>query len=203
MHLLLLGILLGMGAAIPIGPVNLEMIRRNLRFGTPYGVMLGLGACGADLTYLILLCLGALVLLQYPEVLHVIGFVGALVLAWFGISILRSNNQSDIPDIKANPSLIRNGIEGYVITLINPYTILFWASISSQLSVAAASSDYAIWLAGAGVVIGTVGWVVVLNGLLHVTRHRLSPTVMTWLNYTGGIILLCFAAIGIWRALGF
>ncbi len=31
---LLFGLLLGWGAAIPIGPMNLEIIRRNLRYGT-------------------------------------------------------------------------------------------------------------------------------------------------------------------------
>jgi threonine/homoserine/homoserine lactone efflux protein len=42
MHLLLFGILLGMGAAIPIGPINLEIIRRNLRFGTSFGIATGM-----------------------------------------------------------------------------------------------------------------------------------------------------------------
>lgn len=201
MHLLLLGILLGFGAAIPIGPVNLEIIRRNLRDGTSYGVITGLGACAADLTYLVLLCVGALTLLQYPDVLRIIGFVGALVLAWFGFSAFRLNNQNENAGRSTTPSLMRYGIEGYCITLINPYTILFWASISSQISMAAANQENAILFAGTGVVIGTVSWVVGLNGLLHFTRHRLSPAIIRWLNYSGGFILLGFAAIGLWRAL--
>lgn len=200
MHFLFVGILLGMGAAIPIGPVNLEIIRRNLRFGTSYGVMLGLGACGADVTYLLLLCAGALTLLQYPQVLRAIGFLGAFVLAWFGISAFRSSKASTKEHVLPSPSLLRYGVEGYIITLINPYTILFWASISSQISITAVHHLYAIFFIGAGVIIGTVGWVVVLNGLLHFTRHHLSATVMTWLNYIGGFILLCFAAMGILRA---
>lgn len=200
MHFLLIGILLGLGAAIPIGPVNLEMIRRNLRYGTPYGVMLGLGACSADVTYLILLCAGALVLLQYPEVLRVIGFCGSLVLGWFAINAFRAK-LSDTPDVAVMPSLVRYGLEGYLITMINPYTILFWASISSQISLAALSDSNMVLLAGIGVVIGTVSWVIFLNGLLHFTRHKLTQRVIRWLNYLGGMILLGFAGAGLLKVM--
>ncbi len=198
MHLLLLGILLGMGAAIPIGPINLEIIRRNLRYGTPYGIMTGIGACTADVTYLVLLCLGALTLLQFPDVLRVIGILGSLVLAWFGINAFRAP-VTDTPDKNSLPSLYRYTLEGYIVTLINPYTILFWASVSSQISMVALTQSNALYLTGSGVVIGTVSWVLFLNGILHITRHRLNQTAMKWLNYTGGVILLGFAAMGIVR----
>ncbi len=196
MHLLLIGILLGMGAAIPIGPVNLEIIRRNLRFGTPYGIVTGLGACGADITYLVLLCLGALVLLQYPDVLRVFGLAGSLILAWFAIGAFRSKPITEGVDKSLMPSLFRYGIEGYAITMINPYTVLFWASVSSQISLNALSNSNALILAGTGVIIGTVSWVLFLNGLIHFTRHKLTPTAIKWLNYTGGMILLGFALLG-------
>ena len=200
MHLLLIGILLGMGAAIPIGPVNLEIIRRNLRYGTPYGIMMGLGACGADIIYLSLLCVGALALLQYPDVLRVLGVVGSLILAWFAIMAFRSKPLSE-NEKNSQPSLLRYGLEGFFITLINPYTILFWASISTQLSLAAFSARSVMLFAGMGVIIGTVSWVLFLNGLLHFTRHRLKPRTIQWLNYIGGIILMSFAVLGFVHAL--
>lgn len=198
MNLLFTGILLGMGAAIPIGPVNLEIIRRNLRFGTSYGVMTGLGACSADITYLVLLCLGALALLQYPTVLHVFGLIGSFVLIWFAMNAFRSQSVEKKENTKS-PSLTRYGIEGYLITMINPYTILFWASISSQISLSALTDTNALLLTGLGVVVGTVSWVLALNGLIHFTRHKLTPTTIKWLNYTGGIILLGFAFSGIYK----
>ncbi len=201
-HLLLFGILLGMGAAIPIGPINLEMIRRNLRFGTPYGIMTGLGACAADLTYLILLGVGALALLQYPEVLRLIGLVGSCILAWFGMNAFRSQ-PAELPEQDVMPSLYRYGFEGYAITLINPFTILFWASVSSQISLAAISDEHAILYAGIGVIVGTVSWVLSLNTILHLTRHHLNKTVMQWLNYSGGVIILGFACLGLYRAIFF
>lgn len=201
MHFLWIGILLGMGVAIPIGPVNLEMIRRNLRFGTPYGIVLGLGACSADITYLSLLCFGALSLLQYPQVLKIFGLGGSALLAWFALSAFRTP-VSPKTEVVRQPSLLHYSIEGYLITLFNPFTILFWASLSSNISIVAMGHHLnAIILTGLGVTIGTVGWVISLNTILHFTRHRLTSKVMTLLNYSGGFILLGFAINGFIKAL--
>lgn len=199
MHLLLFGILLGLGAAVPIGPINLELIRRNLRFGTAYGIALGLGACFADLTYLILLCVGTLTLLQHPHALRVMGLVGSMILAWFALQTFRLQARDKTQHL-AKPLLSRYVIEGYMLTLVNPMTILFWGSVSSQISLQAIHQSYAVFLAGSGVLIGTTSWVIGLNIFIHMTRHKLSATVIKWLNYTGGIILLMFAVMGFVRA---
>lgn len=200
MDLLLFGILLGLGAAIPIGPVNLEMVRRNLRYGTPCGLSLGLGACTADVTYLVLLCVGALSLLQYPEIVRIIGIIGSLVLAWFGISAFRAQIP-DTPEHLVRHALWKHTFEGYCMTLINPFTILFWASVTSQITLTMTQHNHVILLAGSGVVLGTVSWVLFLNCIIHFTRHRLNPTVIQWLNYAGGMILLGFAIVGLYRAI--
>jgi L-lysine exporter family protein LysE/ArgO len=200
MHLLFFGILLGIGAAIPIGPVNLEIIRRNLRYGTWYGLFTGMGASLADVIYLVLLCLGALTLLQYPMVMRTIGIIGSIILAWFAYKAFCSQTVNAADD-QTTPALLRYLLDGFIITLINPYTILFWSSVSAQVSLAAAADKNTLPLAGAGVVIGTIGWVFALNTFLHFTRHRLTTKAIKRLNYTGGVILLGFSLFGFLRVL--
>ncbi len=196
LHLFLLGLILGWGAAIPIGPINLELTRRNLQFGTPIGIFFGLGACSADLTYLVLLCTGTLILLQHALLLKIIGILGSCILIWFGISALKLKTIS-ITNNQVSTSYFKNLIEAYLLTLLNPFTILFWASVSSQLSIAAEGESFATLTAGLGVIVGTVSWILFLNILLHVTRHKLSETVMHRLNIVGGVILLLFATFSI------
>lgn len=205
LHQLLFGLLLGWGAAIPIGPLNLEMIRRNLQYGTPYGMALGIGACSADVTYIILLSLGALTILTHALIMQIIGVLGSLVLAWFGFSALRlranhiaSNDPNRV--IKKQYSLWRHTVEGYILTLFNPFTILFWSSVSAQIALQAKTATHAMFYAGVGVLLGTFSWVCGLNICLHFTRHKLSQRMMQYLNYAGGIILLFFAAIGFWHS---
>lgn len=46
-----LGVVLGLAAAVPIGPVNVELARRTLSRGWRSGVALGLGAVSVDVVY--------------------------------------------------------------------------------------------------------------------------------------------------------
>ena len=82
------------------------------------------------------------------------------------------------------------------MTLLNPYTILFWASISTQVSVHVKNSETHVLYAGIGLLIGVFSWVLVLNLLLHHTRSRLSETFSLRLSKLGGLILSFFALAG-------
>jgi L-lysine exporter family protein LysE/ArgO len=200
MNFVLIGILLGFGAAVPIGPVNLEIIRRNLHYGTAYGIALGLGACTADVTYLVLLSFGVLSFLNEPQILKYVGIGGSLILAWFAYGAFKTNT-TVVTKHAPTPSLLRYLLEGFIITLLNPITILFWASISSQISIIGLDNSlYAILLTGLGVMIGTITWILSLNTALHFTRHRLNARTMQLLNYLGGIILLGFSLFGLIKA---
>jgi len=203
-HEIIYGLFLGWGAAIPIGPVNLEVIRRNLRFGSRFGINFGLGACSADMTYFVLLLMGALVFLQHELVLRIVGIIGALILLWFGISALRLKPTvlAEKPVAsKKDPKAWHHYFQAYFMTLLNPMTILFWASISSQIaSLSYHGAESAIYV-GLGVLLGTVSWIVALNTALHFTRHRISDKVMHYFNIAGGIILIGFAIFGFVRAL--
>lgn len=190
------GILLGWGAAIPFGPINIEITRRNLNFGTAYGVALGLGACIADLTYILLLGLGILFFLTYPLFLNIVGLLGASILAWFGYQALKLPSKVAEQNRKVNPAILRSSLDGFLLTMINPFTILFWSSISAQVATLASQHESAIIYASLGVVIGAASWIILLNTVLHYTKHKLSAQFTQRLNYIGGIILLAFALIG-------
>jgi L-lysine exporter family protein LysE/ArgO len=201
MHLFLLGLLLGFGAAVPIGPMNVEITRRNLRFGTRYGLSFGLGACSADLVYLILIALGALVLLQHPLVLRAVGLTGALILTWFGINAIRLKAIKAKNDQSVPPSLFKNYSQGLMLTLLNPITIIFWGSVSSHIVISADQHLTSIFLAGLGVAIATISWASGLNLVLHLTKHKLSDSFIHRINVLGGVILLLFAMMGFYQGL--
>jgi len=197
-HLLLYGLVLGWGAAIPIGPINLEMMRRNLKYGTSYGIALGLGACSADVTYVILLCLGALVLLTHPFILNVAGLLGSLLLCWFGYQafFLPTNEDHNNQPKKAR---VKSIFEGFILTLVNPYTILFWSSVSAQLLLVTHEKHQGTLLAALGVILGTLSWVLVFNLILKLTHHKLNAHTTYWLNKAGGLVLWGFAAYGFYH----
>src|SRR5688572_28080260 len=71
------GILLGLGAAAPIGPVNVEIARRSLRHGFRGGFLLGLGAVTVDVAYAVLASLGFRFVHDNPAVIFTLSLAGA------------------------------------------------------------------------------------------------------------------------------
>lgn len=194
-HILYIGILLGWGAAIPFGPINFEIIRRNLNFGTKIGILFGFGACSADLLYLVLLSLGTLSMIANTFVLKSAGLLGSIILAIFGYSSMRKINTEHHLVLTDNASFsYKHYLSGLLLTLLNPFTFIFWLSISSQIVMLAKTQMHAITLAGLGVLIGTASWQVSLNMFFHFARNSLTISIINILNKLGGVILLSFSA---------
>lgn len=199
-HLFLYGLLLGWGAAIPVGPINLEMMRRNLQYGVYYGLSFGFAACCADLTYITLICFGALTFLKSAFLMTIIGTLGACVLFWFAyqaftLAAVESTSHE-------NPKTIRRSFgEGYLLTMVNPPTILFWISVSSQVLLTTQGHQESLIIAGSGVALATFSWVLGLNIVLKLLHHKLSREVMKVFNHVGAIILILFACYTLYQVL--
>ena len=84
------GIALGLGAAVPIGPVNVEIARRALRVGFRAGVALGLGAVTVDVFYAVISAMSFTRVLNHPAVLIPVAAGGACLLAFLGVQCLHA-----------------------------------------------------------------------------------------------------------------
>lgn len=193
LEILIAGTLLGWGAAIPIGPINLELIRRNLQFGTTAGLCFGLGAATADCLFLILLSVGALSLLTQPVIFKMVGLLGAIILAYFGYRAFTIKPISKTHLITGDASLPKEFLSGLFLTVSSPISIIFWASISTQVVALTLKHPLGIIYAGIGVIFGTTTWIVALNLFMHFTKHKISDRAIHILNKIGGVILLGFA----------
>ncbi len=206
LHQIFIGILFGWGIAIPIGPINLEIVRRNLQQGILNATLFGLGACSADVTYLFLFAFSAIQILRDPLLLQIVSVLGAFILFWFGISALRSkptfhDSDAHLPlKHSKSRSAIQNFISGYLMTLVSPMTLLFWSSMGAQIALISERAAVKPWFFTVGVIIGTVSWDLSLNIFVHVTKHRLSQRVSKILNDIGGVILLGFAGYCLFHA---
>lgn len=200
-HNFILGLLLGWGAAIPIGPMNLEIVRRNLRYGFVTGVSFGLGLCSADLVFLLLLSFGALIILQHPLILKTVSLLGAAILFYFVYLTLKQEPKIDTQTTSANfKHYGMHTIQGFLMTCVNPMTVLFWTSVSATVAVISQHSSNAVLVLGLGVFMATCSWMLSLNTALHFVRHRLSIKTIRWMNYSGALFLTIFALISLFHA---
>src|SRR5882762_2479117 len=83
------GITLGLGAAAPIGPVNVEIARRAIRGGFWCGFLLGLGAVTVDVTYVVLASFRVRLFLDRPRIMLGMGVAGGAFLILLGVECLR------------------------------------------------------------------------------------------------------------------
>ena len=231
-QVVLSGILFGLGAASSIGPVNIEIIRRGLRFGFAPAFFLGLGAVSVDCFYF------ALVLRISERLSLWIGeaafqrpmfAVAAALLIWMGVASIRAARTLRVPaaaDAEDSPDdrsantppentpaprplhLTAKGAYGVglAMTLTNPMTIVFWASVAPSIAAgagASASVDAAgpsPWLALAGVGLGAFAWVCFLTGVLAWLRQWMGDRFLRWVNLTSGALLLAFGLRFAWLA---
>ena len=197
------GVLLGVGAAVPIGPVNVEIARRVLRGGFRRGVALGCGAVTVDVTYAILSTLGLSKVLNRPGAAITLSILGSGLLTFLGVLSLRSARavlQADAIDLSSTPKPSVHGsyITGVLMTLFNPMTLAFWMfAVPATLGPHVAGTS--LPLTCAGVFIGTIAWVITFCTILSRIGKRANRYGFAAADVIGGSVLLVFAAIGIWR----
>lgn len=195
-HIILLGFSVGFGFALSVGPIFLLMVRSNLTHGFWRSMMIGLGAVSADFTYLILLCLGALLILNQPQVLKVVGIVGAIVLIYFGIKTIRSTIDMS-KDTLALPGYHRNFITGYLVCISSPLSIIFWAGMAGTIASIATKNSDAIYIFGISFFVGIMTFQLLLNGFLCMVRHQINPRVLQIFNQIGGLVIIGFGIYGL------
>src|SRR3954464_16040460 len=84
------GVGLGLGAAAPIGPVNVEIARRTLRFGRRAGFALGCGAVTVDVPSAVVTSAFLPAAVRAPRVLTALTVAAAALLTYLAWQCLRS-----------------------------------------------------------------------------------------------------------------
>lgn len=195
-HPLLKGILLGLAAAAPIGPVNVEIARRAIRLGFRAGAALGAGAMTVDVAYLTLVALGFRFAANQPRLLQALGVAGGLLLVYLGIMCLRSARQSRLADAEKpidHPS--RHYLTGLLITALNPMTLAFWFLVTPGQT----AGSKAVLPLGLGVLIGTLGWALFFSALMTLAGSINKRRTEVLADIAGGLMLIGFGVYAIWR----
>jgi len=216
---------LGLGSAAPIGPVNVEIARRTLRFGRPAGWALGSGAVTIDVGYAIVASLASVKMMENLVVRNAIGVAGGIFLGYLAIQNFRSairagrspkdaatsletaatlrpltcEPRADVPA----PRLRGHYAHGLLMTALNPMTLVFWfIGVPAAVARLTADAGPALPLVCAGVFVGALGWVFFFTWLIgHLGRFGRDRW-LRWVDVAGGVVLLAFAIGAIWRVVG-
>lgn len=133
LEIIVKGVIIGIVASAPMGPVGVLCIQRTLNKGRVYGVVTGTGAAFSDILYALVTGYGLSFLydlIHNPTALYWMQLVGAIVMFIFGVHTFRTNPMQNTRNVSRNKSsLLHNGITGFFITLSNPLIILLFLAL--------------------------------------------------------------------------
>ncbi len=192
--LFLKGLMIGLAIAAPVGPIGILCIQRSLHDGFKIGFMTGMGAALADGTYGLIAGFG-LTAISSLLIAHQfwIRIFGGLFLLYLGLKLFFTK-----PKARSAGGFDKSPWHAlattYLLTLTNPATILSFIAVFAGLGLGTTNpsiSDAVILVLG--ITLGSAIWWLVLSfGVAYMLRHRLSPSLMQWINRASGLIILTF-----------
>lgn len=209
-YLVLSGVVMGLIAAVPIGPVNLICIRRTFAFGPLNGFVSGLGAALGDGIFAAIMGFGLTWIAQLIEgYATIIELIGGALMVWMGYKTFTSppvpRCQYERPD-NVGTNLARAMVSTFALTITNPVTLLSFGVMFASLGGLAggAGSFHDAGFVVAGVVGGSAGWWLALTTVIGLFHAKIDENAMRMINRACGVLVVgCGLAVLIHLALKF
>ena len=131
-------ILITASGALAPGPLVFATISYGAKSGAKSGLIFSIAHTLVEFTLVMLLAVGLLTISNEPVVKLTIGVIGGVALIVFGLFQIKSLFTPGIKNqVYKEPSHKHLFIVGSVFTALNPYFILWWLTVGSQLIIMA------------------------------------------------------------------
>ena len=189
------GLLFGMVLQISVGPVCISVLQKGITESFREAFLMVWGVVLADGTYIVLAMVGISSVMQLEPMRVGIGLAGAALLLYFGIKNLLSKPRAVVETDAAPPKRGGSLRYGFLLTLSNPLTILFWAGVFGGLI---ASTQFAaqseVYVFALGCIAATLVFLTAVAALgKFIGRYVRNPLVLVWLDRVVGLFLIGFA----------
>jgi threonine/homoserine/homoserine lactone efflux protein len=192
------------GALMP-GPMLTYTIAGTVKAGSR-GWLLGprvvIGHAILEAALLFGLVLGVVEFLRAPLATRIIAVVGAMLLGWMGIGLIREAVHGRPMNLRAQASSeglllgrIRPAAAGTLVSLSNPYFWVWWITIGSAFLVrfdVTLQRWQALVAFYLGHELGDFGWYTAVSTALHLGRRSIPPIVTTVILGACGVVIIGF-----------
>ncbi|MBT2657043.1 LysE family transporter [Bacillus sp. ISL-18] len=194
MNVFLSYILLGLSLAAPIGPINAAQIDRGIRNGFMHSWLIGVGAVLADGIYMLVVYVGVVQFLETAFMQTFLWFFGCFVLMYTGIETFMNAGKINLQNARGKEPLYKSFFSGFLMSISNPLTILFWLGIyGSVLAKTAATYDTSqLILYSSAIFIGLLTWDIMMAGVASSARKFLTSHLLVGISCLSGLSLVGF-----------
>jgi threonine/homoserine/homoserine lactone efflux protein len=201
-----LGVAVGAAYCAPVGPVNLEIVRRGLSVGFLAGFLVALGAVIGDAFWAAVGILGSSFLTESIPLRAGIGALGVGILLFVAWNAYRASRQATDYHLTDPPRQRTGFAVGVVLSMANPFAVFFWLAVSASGAMASLGVDRdhhiaRIWFF-TGLVAGAIMYGLVLSTIVAWARRFITANAMRKINLGAALTLLGLAAFMAVRVLG-
>lgn len=196
------GIIIGLAASIPLGPIGVMCIQRTLSKSQRSGFISGMGAATADTLFATIAFFSLSVVLSFIEnnmvIIKVLGGISVIIV---GMTILLKNPVVQIRRNRAGRgnNLWSDYLSVMLVTLANPAFILIFVALFAAVGVSGSTGeplgDSLIMLSG--VLCGTSLWWFILTFSISFLRRKFRPRHLLWMNRISGSVIVALGAAAI------
>lgn len=187
------GLRFGLLLQLAVGPMCLMVFNtaKNVSFLVALSLVLAIAL--VDAFYILLAALGVSKLLENKKVKVLFKITGSLVLILFGLNIILGVfNINIIPGLNLKPSSTNIFIQGLVLTLSNPITIVFWGSVLTTKLIEDKLKKKELFIFSTGLVSSTLFFLTLIALLGTVLSSFIPETISNILNVIVGILIIFF-----------
>jgi L-lysine exporter family protein LysE/ArgO len=187
-------VFLGLSLAAPIGPVNAAQMDKGIKHGFLNAWILGLGSVLADIIYMIAVFLGIAQFLEIPIVKAFLWLFGFFVLLYTGVESLLGAGKFTFSGHRGNESLAKSFFTGFLMSISNPLTILFWLGIYGSVLAKTASmyQTEQLFVYSCAIILGLVIWDISMAFVASTARRFLTTKVLTLITIVSSLSLIGF-----------
>ena len=198
-NLLFKGIMIGIIASAPMGPVGVLCVQRTLNKGRWYGFITGVGASVSDIIYAMITGFGmsfVMELVNNAETKFMLQMLGSIILLIFGIISFRANPTKNMHiSSKQKGTLWHNGITAFLVTFSNPLIIFLFMGCFAQFAFVVPNHPLEMFFGYLSIVFGALLWWYGLTWVIDKVRTIFDTTGIIIINKVIGSVVIIFSLI--------
>lgn len=193
-------LLVGLTAAIPLGPLGIMCIQRTLSKGRWAGFAVGLGSSVADTFYATIALLSISYISQFLDRNRIwVMLIGGAIVLGIGLQIALKNPIKDLRRPIAGSLSSRRArdlLKGFLMTITNPGALVLMLGLFAffGLDLGDGSHPEAAGFVLGGIFLGTAAWWFLLSSGISLFRKRFRLRQIIAINRISGILI---AVIGL------
>ena len=195
MNSIFLYIFLGASLAAPIGPVKAVLLNTGIKRGFFHAWAFSFGSVTTDIMYMFLVYFGVGQFIDSPLIKIILWSFGCFVLVYTGIENLLTLNKVETNVKLAKRVRLRiSMLTGFLMSLLNPLTIIFWLGIYGSILAKTAG--------------GSTGYQIIINSLAILSGIMIVDFIMAFLSsgarkFLSSRLLLIVSIISSMSMIGF